>query len=89
MTATRLRRRHAAERRFRFAARAAVWVSLGFLAWLLLTMTAQGLGGLGATFLTASDSTDAAGVGIWGALKGSLLTMAVTLALDVPVGTKT
>ena len=37
-------------------------------------------------FLTASDATDPASVGIWGAFKGSLLTMLVTLALAFPVG---
>lgn len=37
-------------------------------------------------FLTASDGTDPAAVGIWGALKGSLLTMGVTLLLSFPVG---
>ena len=37
-------------------------------------------------FLTAADSTDPTRVGIWGALKGSLLTMAVTLALAFPIG---
>ncbi|MDB5721712.1 MAG: phosphate transporter permease [Alphaproteobacteria bacterium] len=37
-------------------------------------------------FLTASDATDPATVGIWGAFKGSLLTMLVTLVLSFPVG---
>ena len=37
-------------------------------------------------FLTSSDSTDPTRVGIWGAVKGSLLTMAVTLALAFPIG---
>jgi len=37
-------------------------------------------------FLTASDSTDPMRVGIWGALKGSLITMLVTLLLAFPVG---
>ena len=37
-------------------------------------------------FLTAADSTDPTQVGIWGALKGSLLTMAVTIALAFPIG---
>ncbi|AJP72637.1 phosphate ABC transporter permease PstA [Sphingomonas hengshuiensis] len=37
-------------------------------------------------FLTASDSTDPVAVGIWGALKGSLLTMAVTFLIAFPVG---
>lgn len=37
-------------------------------------------------FLTGSDGTDPTQVGIWGALKGSLLTMAVTLLLSFPIG---
>jgi phosphate transport system permease protein len=39
-----------------------------------------------ATFLTASDGTDPTQVGVWGAFKGSLLTMAVTLLLSFPIG---
>ena len=42
--------------------------------------------GLNLTFLTAYDSTDPTRAGIWGALKGSLLTVAVTLSLAFPVG---
>lgn len=38
------------------------------------------------SFLTASDSTDPAAAGIWGALKGSLLTMLVTFLIAFPVG---
>ncbi len=37
-------------------------------------------------FLTGSDATDPSAVGIWGAFKGSLLTMLVTLALAFPIG---
>ncbi len=37
-------------------------------------------------FLTASDGTDPTQVGIWGALKGSLLTMGITLLLSFPIG---
>jgi phosphate transport system permease protein len=37
-------------------------------------------------FLTASDATDPAVVGVWGAFKGSLLTMLVTIALAFPIG---
>jgi phosphate transport system permease protein len=37
-------------------------------------------------FLTRSDATDPQAVGIWGALKGSMLTMLVTLALAFPIG---
>lgn len=39
-----------------------------------------------ASFLTESDSTDPSAVGIWGALKGSLLTMIVTFLIAFPVG---
>ncbi|NLS27218.1 hypothetical protein S2M10_22120 [Sphingomonas sp. S2M10] len=38
------------------------------------------------TFLHESDSTDPVAVGIWGALKGSLLTMAITFLIAFPVG---
>ena len=37
-------------------------------------------------FLESSDSTDPTSVGIWGALKGSFLTMLVTMALAFPIG---
>ena len=37
-------------------------------------------------FLTDADATDPTRVGIWGAAKGSLLTMLVTLALAFPIG---
>ena len=37
-------------------------------------------------FLTGADATDPGSVGIWGALKGSLMTMLVTLALAFPIG---
>jgi len=38
------------------------------------------------TFLNGADATTAEAAGIWGALKGSLLTMLVTFACAVPVG---
>ncbi len=37
-------------------------------------------------FLTESDSTDPTMAGIWGALKGSMFTMLVTLMLAFPIG---
>jgi phosphate transport system permease protein len=42
--------------------------------------------GVSLPFLFGSDSTDPVQAGIWGALKGSLFTMAVTLLLAFPVG---
>lgn len=37
-------------------------------------------------FLTRSDATDPQKVGIWGALKGSILTMIITLLMAFPIG---
>ena len=79
-------KRYAAERRFRFFGFAAVAISVAFLAFLLITMLAKGIGGLDLAFLTGTDSTEAARAGVWGALKGSLLTILVTMALAFPVG---
>src|SRR3546814_16790490 len=42
--------------------------------------------GFNTAFLIEADATDPTVVGIWGALKGSLLTMFVTLLLAFPVG---
>ena len=41
---------------------------------------------LDVNFLTASDATDPSVVGVWGALKGSFLTIVVTMALAFPIG---
>jgi hypothetical protein len=49
-------------------------------------MIYRGAGGLTLDFLQASDSTDPAMAGVWGALKGSFLTIVVTMALAFPVG---
>ena len=42
--------------------------------------------GFNSHFLTGADATDPSAVGIWGAFKGSLLTMLVTLAIAFPMG---
>ena len=42
--------------------------------------------GLNTTFLTSADSVDPELAGIWGALKGSFLTLVVTLLISFPVG---
>ena len=81
--------RYASERRFRALGLLAATLSLGFLVFLLATMLAKGLGGFSLDFLSNSDSTDPGSAGVWGALKGSLLTMAVTIALAFPVGVLT
>ncbi|MCL6742064.1 phosphate ABC transporter permease PstA [Sphingomonas sp. RB56-2] len=41
---------------------------------------------LNSGFLTESDATDPSEVGVWGALKGSFLTILVTMALAFPIG---
>ncbi|CAA9531501.1 MAG: Phosphate transport system permease protein PstA [uncultured Sphingomonas sp.] len=82
----RVSKRYAAERRFKLLGLLAVGLSVAFLAFLLVTMLARGLGGLSATFLSGSDSTDPALAGVWGALKGSFLTILVTIALAFPIG---
>jgi phosphate transport system permease protein len=82
----RLRKRYRSERLFKLLGLGAVALSLAFLAFLLVTMLWKGVGGLSLNFLTASDSTEAATAGVWGALKGSFLTIVVTMALACPVG---
>jgi len=54
----------------------------------LATLEAQNLvrTGLNVGFLTGADATDPTLVGIWGAFKGSLLTMGITLVLAFPIG---
>jgi phosphate transport system permease protein len=42
--------------------------------------------GFNTNFLTGADATDPTAVGIWGAFKGSLLTMIITLLIAFPVG---
>ena len=82
----RVAKRYRAERRFRAVGLAAISLSLLFLAFLLFTILRDGIGGVDWSFLTGSDSTDAATAGVWGAVKGSFLTMVVTLALSFPMG---
>lgn len=81
-----LARRHAAEKRFKLLGIGAIVLSMAFLALLLFIMLRNGIGGIDWDFLTGSDSTDADIAGVWGAAKGSILTMLVTLALSFPMG---
>ncbi len=82
----RLARRYAAERRFKLLGLCAVGLSMAFLVFLIGTMLIGGLGGIDWAFLSGSDSTEPETAGVWGAVKGSLLTMAVTIALALPMG---
>ncbi|HEX4874468.1 MAG TPA: phosphate ABC transporter permease PstA [Sphingorhabdus sp.] len=82
----RLKKRYAAERRFKALGLIAIVLSMTFLAVLLFTMLKNGISGLDWAFLSGSDSTDPANAGVWSAVKGSILTMLVTLALAFPMG---
>lgn len=82
----RLAKRNAAEKRFKLIGLGAIVLSLGFLALLLVIMLKNGVSGLDWDFLSGSDSTDASIAGVWGATKGSLLTMFVTFILSFPMG---
>ncbi len=81
-----LARRNAAEKRFKLLGLGAIVLSMAFLVLLLFIMLRNGIGGIDWDFLTGSDSTDADIAGVWGAAKGSILTMLVTLALSFPMG---
>jgi len=82
----RIASRYAAERRFKWLGFFAVALSVGFLVFLLGTMLAKGIGGLSLDFLTNSDSTEPELAGVWGALKGSFLTILVTMGIAFPIG---
>ena len=78
--------RHRSEKRFKLMGLGAIALSMSFLALLLIIMLKNGLGGIDWSFLTGSDSTDPDIAGVWGATKGSILTMLVTLAIAFPMG---
>jgi len=84
--ARQLARRNAAEKRFRWLGLGAISLSISFLALLLVIMLGNGLGGIDWDFLTRSDSTSPDLAGVWGATKGSILTMLITLAISFPMG---
>ena len=79
-------KRHRAEKRFKYLGLGAIVLSMTFLAFLLIVMLKNGLGGIDWAFLTGSDSTDPVLAGVWSATKGSILTMLVTLAIAFPMG---
>ncbi|MFN7400213.1 MAG: phosphate ABC transporter permease PstA [Sandaracinobacter sp.] len=59
---------------------------LEIAAWKKLSAAGQLETGLNTTFLSGADSVDPELAGIWGALKGSFLTLLVTLLISFPVG---
>lgn len=81
-----LKKRYAAERRFKLMGLIAIVLSLSFLALLLFIMLRSGISGLNMNFLSNSDSTDPDMAGIWGAAVGSFFTLLITLACAFPLG---
>jgi phosphate transport system permease protein len=82
----RLKKRYRAEQRFKLIGLAAIILSLSFLAMLLFIMLRDGVSGINWNFLSHSDSTEPNEAGIWGAAKGSFLTLTITLLLAFPLG---
>ena len=82
-------RRRTADRALRWSGLAAVTLAAGIVVALVGTIVVQGGAGLDWRFLRGADAVEAGSVGIWGALKGSLLTIAVTLGLALPLGVAT
>ena len=81
-----IKKRYAAERRFKLMGLVAIILSLTFLATLLFIMLKSGISGLNMNFLSNSDSTDPDMAGIWGAAVGSFYTLSVTLLVAFPLG---
>lgn len=79
-----LRKRRAADRRLRRFALGGALLSAGGFALLLGTMLVHGVGGAALAFAPGSESSSAST--IWEAARGSLLTVAATLALAFPLG---
>lgn len=83
-----LRRKHVrpADAAFHLFALAAVVVALAALAWLFISILQSGIGALTIEFLTDPVSTSAERAGFASALRGSLVLMAVTFVVAIPVG---
>lgn len=79
-------RRRATDVALRLAGLAAVTLSVAVVVALIGAIMWQGIGAIDWRFLTGADSVEAGRVGIGGALKGSLLTLAVALGLALPLG---
>lgn len=81
--------RRGADHALRWAGVVAIALSAGIALSLVGAIVVQGLSGLDWSFLSGADAVEAERVGIWGALKGSLLTVAITLGVALPVGVAT
>ena len=84
-----MNKRTALDHGLRWAGLGAVMLGLSIVVLLVGTVVVRGVPALDLGFLWGADSIDAARVGIGGALKGSLMTLAVTLGLALPLGVGT
>jgi phosphate transport system permease protein len=71
---------------FLWTCRAAIFVPLALLLYLLLDVAADGIGRLDWDFLLGTPSRRAARAGIWPALVGSLYLIGLTALLSLPLG---
>ena len=74
------------ERAFAWVGAFAVALPLFVLAWLLVTVLADGLGRIDWDFLTGLPSRRAEGAGLWPALMGSLWLIVLTIFIALPIG---
>lgn len=80
------RRRRPADIAFHAGVVGAVLVTLGVLAWLLVSILVAGLPALDWSFLTSKTSTNPAKAGFASALRGSIALMAITAIVAIPIG---
>ena len=80
------KRRRPADIAFHAGVLGAVVVTLGVLAWLLVSILIAGASTLDWSFLTNKTSTNPAKAGFASALRGSVALMAITAAVAIPIG---
>ena len=80
------KRRRPADIAFHAGVVGAVLVTLGVLAWLLVSILVAGLPALDWSFLTSKTSTNPAKAGFASALRGSIALMAITAIVAIPIG---
>ena len=80
------KRRRPADIAFHAGVLGAVVVTLGVLAWLLVSILIAGAPALDWSFLTNKTSTNPAKAGFASALRGSVALMAITAAVAIPIG---
>jgi len=80
------KRRRPADIAFHVGVVGSVVVTLGVLAWLLISILVKGLPAVDWSFLTSKTSTNPAKAGFASALRGSIGLMVITAAVAIPIG---